>query len=122
MKVLVVDDSRAMRMLVRRGLRQAGYVTFDVVEAESGAQALDLVSSESPRLILADWNMPGMSGLELLQTLRAQGVRTPLGFVTSQATPEMWSRAKAAGAAFLVPKPFTSDDFREAMRQVGSVS
>ncbi len=119
MKVLVVDDSRTMRMLVRRSLRQAGYESLDVVEAENGKEALEVAAREQPGLILSDWNMPEMSGIEMLQALRAAGKNIPVGFVTSQATPEMRERARAAGASFLVAKPFTPDDVRTAMRTVG---
>jgi len=119
MKVLVVDDSRTMRMLVRRSLRQAGYENLDVVEAENGKDALEVAARENPELILSDWNMPEMSGLEMLIALRAAGRGVPVGFVTSQATPEMRERARDAGAAFLVSKPFTPDDVRTAMRSLG---
>jgi two-component system chemotaxis response regulator CheY len=65
--------------------------------------------------VLSDWNMPEMTGLELLQSLRAQGLDTPFAFVTSEGSPEMRQQAEAAGALFLIAKPFTADVFRDTI-------
>jgi two-component system chemotaxis response regulator CheY len=115
MNILIVDDSRAMRMIIQRALRQAGLVT-GVLEAASGAQALELLASSRPDLVLCDWNMPGMSGLELLEKISADGLKVRLGFVTSESRPEMKARATAAGAAFLLPKPFTPEALENEVR------
>ena len=120
MKVLVVDDSRAMRMIVKRTLRQAGFGNVDVSEADNGKTALAVqvaIKADSPGLILCDWNMPEMNGIELLRTLRAEGVSTNFGFVTSEASPEMKNTASAAGAQFLITKPFTADTFKSVLSQ-----
>jgi CheY-like chemotaxis protein len=119
MKVLVVDDSRVMRQLVMRALRQAGHGHHNWLEAESATQAFDLVETDNPDLVLCDWNMPGTSGLELLARLRRVGCAVPLGLVTSEGSDEMRRRAASAGAAFLIAKPFTPDDFRSALDAVG---
>ena len=119
MNVLLVDDSRVMRQLVRRTLRLAGYEFNLVVEAGDGVEALKVLSSYTPDLILSDWNMPNMGGFELLQTLTGKGVRIPLGFVTSESTPEMRAKATGAGAKFLLTKPFTSENVRMAMTEAG---
>ena len=63
MKILVADDSRVMRQIVIRTLRQAGYDDHEIVEAEDGADALAKVGSEQPDLVLSDWNMPNMTGI-----------------------------------------------------------
>jgi two-component system chemotaxis response regulator CheY len=115
MKILIVDDSKAMRMIVRRTLRQAGFGDHAVTEANNGKEALDAVRQSVPDLILSDWNMPEMSGIELLDSLRAQGVPVKFGFVTTERTPEMRARATESGAAFLIVKPFTPEDFKEAL-------
>ena len=115
MKILVADDSRVMRQIVIRTLRQAGYDDHDIVEAEDGADALAKVSSEQPDLVLSDWNMPNMSGIECLQAMRSSGSTVPFGFVTSEGSPEMRERAESAGALFLIAKPFTADTFRDAL-------
>ena len=114
MKILVADDSRVMRQIVIRTLRQAGYDDHDIVEAEDGADALAKVSSEQPDLVLSDWNMPNMTGIECLQAMRASGSTVPFGFVTSEGSPEMREKAANAGALFLIAKPFTEDTFKDA--------
>jgi two-component system chemotaxis response regulator CheY len=115
MKILVADDSRVMRQIVTRTLRQAGFDGHDVVEAADGRQLCDVAVAEQPDLILSDWNMPEMTGVEALRQLRAKGVQVPFGFVTSEGTPEMRAAAEAAGALFLITKPFTAESFREVL-------
>jgi two-component system chemotaxis response regulator CheY len=118
MKILVVDDSKAMRMIVLRALRQSGFGDAETVEAEDGAQGLEKVRAEQPDLVLSDWNMPNLTGIEFLRELRASGNETTFGFVTSESTPAMREQAIAAGAAFLIAKPFTPDAFEEILSGV----
>jgi two-component system chemotaxis response regulator CheY len=118
MKVLIVDDSRVMRQIVSRTLRQAGFDDLDLVEAENGREACDVVAAERPDLVLSDWNMPEMNGIDFLRTLRGKGDATPFGFVTSEGTAEMRETAAAAGALFLVAKPFTPEAFAEVLSPV----
>ncbi|RFU19171.1 response regulator [Geodermatophilus marinus] len=115
MKILIADDSRVMRQIVIRTLRQAGYDDHDIVEAEDGRDAYDKVQAEQPDLVLSDWNMPNMSGLECLQALRSSGSGVPFGFVTSEGSAEMREKAADAGALFLIAKPFTEETFRDAL-------
>jgi len=115
MKILVTDDSRVMRQIVIRTLRQAGYDDHDIIQAADGREAFDLVAAEAPDLVLSDWNMPEMSGIECLEALRASGSQVPFGFVTSEGSPEMREKAANAGALFLIAKPFTEDTFRDAL-------
>ncbi|ACU53186.1 response regulator receiver protein [Acidimicrobium ferrooxidans DSM 10331] len=119
MKILVADDSRAMRMIVIRQLRHAGLDDAEFLQAENGFDALELVRREQPDLILSDWNMPEMNGLEFLQALRSEGSDTPFGFVTSEGTPDMIRMARSAGATFLIAKPFTPEGFRETLEGAG---
>ncbi|HWH01552.1 MAG TPA: response regulator [Pilimelia sp.] len=113
MKILIADDSRVMRQIVTRTLRQAGFGGHDLVEAADGKEALAKVATEKPDLVISDWNMPEMTGIELLQHLRAQGQQVKFGFVTSECTPEMQQAAEAAGALFFITKPFTAERFDE---------
>ena len=115
MKILVADDSRVMRQIVIRTLRQAGYDDHEIVEAEDGADALAKIGSEKPDLVLSDWNMPNMTGIECLQALRASGSTVPFGFVTSEGSEEMRGRAADAGALFLIAKPFTEETFKDVL-------
>ncbi len=118
MKILVADDSRAMRMIVVRTLRQAGLGGHEITEAENGRQALALVPSLEPDLILSDWNMPEMTGIELLRALRASGSSIPFCFVTSEGSEEMRELAAAGGALGVIAKPFTADHFADVLGAV----
>ncbi|MCV2392760.1 response regulator [Actinotalea sp. M2MS4P-6] len=114
MRVVVADDSRVMRQIVIRTLRQAGY-DWDITEASDGAESLQLAKDLDPDLVLSDWNMPEMTGIEMLRAMRASGMDIPLGFVTSEGSPEMRDQADEAGALFLIAKPFTADTFRDTI-------
>lgn len=118
MKVLIADDSRVMRQIVLRTLRQAGFAHHDYVEAADGADALVKIGEHSPELVLSDWNMPNKTGIELLAALRAQGNTVPFGFVTSEGSEDMRARAAQAGALFVIAKPFTPESFEDALSGV----
>jgi two-component system chemotaxis response regulator CheY len=115
MKIMIVDDSTAMRMIVKKTLRQAGFDGHEFTEAEDGVKALAAIKASKPDLVLSDWNMPNMTGLELLQALQAGGQKVTFGFITTEATPDMRTQALGAGAKFLVSKPFTPDSFRKQL-------
>jgi two-component system chemotaxis response regulator CheY len=118
MKILIVDDSRVMRQIIVRTLRQAGFGGHEIVEAVNGKEGYAAVGEHQPDLVLSDWTMPEMTGIEMLQMLRANGRDVPLGFVTSDGAAAMLARAEAAGALFVIPKPFTADMFRDVLRPV----
>lgn len=105
-----------MRLVVIRTLRQAGYEGQAISEACSGKEAFDLLERDSFDMILSDWNMPDMTGIELLNAIRAKGRTVTFGFVTSEGTPPMREEARQAGANFYVTKPFTADSLGRAMR------
>ncbi len=118
MKILIADDSRVMRQIVTRTLRQAGFDGHDLVEAADGAEAYKMAVNEKPDLVISDWNMPEMTGVEVLRKLRADGNDETYGFVTSECTPEMQQQAEAAGAAFYIVKPFTAERFDEVFSPI----
>ncbi|MCZ8133276.1 MAG: response regulator [Steroidobacteraceae bacterium] len=76
MKTMNVDDSAAMRLVVKKTLRQADFDGHEISEAEDGAKALAAIKGASPVLVLSDWNMPNMTGIELLEKLGAEGMAT----------------------------------------------
>lgn len=115
MKILVVDDSSVMRKLVTRSIRQAGFGDAEIVEAEDGVQAIVVAGAESPDVILSDWNMPNMTGIEMLQALRAAGNNVKVGFVTSETGSYLLSQAAEAGASFFLSKPINSDELTVAL-------
>jgi len=118
MKVLIVDDSKVMRLLVRRTLRQAGFDNVEVHEAENGRLGIDVYKREQPDVVLADWNMPEMGGFELLQHLVEYDPQVKLGFITSEQTPEIKQQARQAGARFFIAKPFTPEEFKVKLHPV----
>jgi two-component system chemotaxis response regulator CheY len=114
-KILIVDDSTAMRMIVRKTLRQAGFEGHEFSETDDGMKALTAIKGSRPDLVLSDWNMPNMTGIELLENLNKDGIKVKFGFITTEATPDMRARAATAGASFLISKPFTPESFKTAL-------
>jgi two-component system chemotaxis response regulator CheY len=118
-KLLIVDDSKAMRMIVRRALRQANIVEHTVEEASNGEEALQKLGQGGFDLVLADWNMPQMNGLDLLKAVKAKGFTCHFGFVTSEGTGDIRGLAVEHGAEFLIVKPFTPEALYEALKPLG---
>lgn len=118
MDILVVDDSRTMRLILQRAIRTAGYRGLKIAEAENVPQALELIRTEQPKLILSDWNMPEKSGLDFLREIRAAGDKVAFGFITSERSAEMRATALTEGATFMLSKPFTSDDIQDALTPI----
>lgn len=118
MKVLLVDDSKAMRMIVQRTLKKAGFSGHSFIEAENGAHALEVIDEHRPHFVLSDWNMPEMKGIELLRALRERGNPIRLGFITSESSPEIKHEAETAGAEFVITKPFTPQAFFAALNPI----
>lgn len=102
-------------MIIKRTLRQAGFSGLEVAEAENGRAGLDALKTSRPALVLCDWNMPEMAGIEVLRALRDRGDQTPFGFITSEVAPDVRVEASSAGAQFFITKPFGSDTFRDIL-------
>ena len=113
MKILTVDDFSTMRRIIRNMLRQLGYT--NIVEAEDGAEALSLLQREKVDFVISDWNMPNMSGLDLLKAIRADEHLKPLPvlLVTAEALKENVVEAVKAGVNNYVVKPFTAETLKE---------
>ena len=119
MLALVLDDSRAMRMILRRILLECG---FDVIEAGDGQEGLDAVlRGPVPDIALVDWNMPVMNGLEFVSAVRAQQElrRMTLMMVTTESEHGQIVRALAAGAHEYVIKPFTAEAIQDKLSLLG---
>lgn len=117
---LVIDDSRAIRMILGRTLTRFGY---EVVSAANGREALDLIHDNGldPAVVLVDWNMPEMNGLDFVKRLRAEPryKSVPLMMVTTETEIEQMYRALEAGADEYVMKPFTDDVIADKLRLLG---
>jgi two-component system chemotaxis response regulator CheY len=116
MKIVVCDDSKAMRMIVIRMLKQCGYADAEIIQAEDGAEGLDAVRAHAPDLVVSDWNMPNVLGIDFLRQLRAEGNPVRFGFVTSESTPQMREQAIQAGAMFTIAKPFSPETFADVLQ------
>ncbi len=119
MRALVIDDSKAMRMILGRYLKEAG---FQVSEACHGRDALTHLGIHGPvDLALVDWNMPEMNGLEFVQAVRADGVygAMKLMMVTTESEIARVQAAIEAGADEYVMKPFTPDILRDKLALLG---
>lgn len=119
-KALVADDSRAVRMILTKTLKELGY---EVCEAANGKQALEVMEAEKAtvNLVLADWNMPELNGLELLKRLRQDPELSSLVviMVTTETELDQMATALEAGANEYVMKPFTKDILVEKLQLVG---
>jgi len=104
MKILVVDDSAVMRKVLIGALSKVG--VEDVSQASDGREAVAAVEKETYDLVLMDWNMPNMSGIDALREIRASGNKTPVIMVTTEAEKSRVVEALKAGANNYVIKPF----------------
>jgi two-component system chemotaxis response regulator CheY len=114
MRVLIVDDSRAMRTILKKIMRELGY--DEILEAENGVQALvQLRKAGPPDLVLVDWNMPEMSGIEFVERVRKDDTfdGSMVMMVTTETETARVIEALEAGADEYVMKPFTSEVMRE---------
>ncbi|MFZ2089495.1 MAG: response regulator [Desulfobaccales bacterium] len=118
MKVLVVDDFATMRKIVRNILKQIGF--DDITEAEDGTGALRTIKNETIGLVVTDWNMPNMSGLELLKKIRQnpETAQIPVLMVTAEGLKENIMDAVKAGVNNYVVKPFTAEVLQEKIETI----
>lgn len=117
LRVLVADDSTSMRKLVVRSLEAAG--AEKVTEAADGDEALARFRPGRFDLVLTDWNMPGKSGLEVVEAIRARDGQVRIMMISTEAEPTRVAQALSAGAADYLIKPFTAAALREKLRQHG---
>jgi len=116
---LIVDDSRVMRTVSRRVVESLG---FAVAEAENGQEALARCETGMPDLILLDWNMPVMTGIEFIAALRAKpgGSAPKVVFCTTETDPTIVGRGIAAGADGFVAKPFDDQTLSAKLQRIGA--
>ena len=116
-RVLVADDSSTMRKIILRSLQAVG--VKDVAEAADGSEAIALFEPGKFDLVLTDWNMPGMNGLELLKAIRERDKAIPVIMVTTEAEKARILEAIQAGVTDYLVKPFQQDALREKLEKHG---
>ena len=118
MKILVVDDFATMRRIISNVLRQLGF--DNIVEAEDGTKALQVLESDKIDFVITDWNMPEMSGLDLLKAIRAKSDKDamPVLMVTVEALQENIIAAARAGVNNYIVKPFDANTLAEKINKV----
>ncbi|MFA6121512.1 MAG: chemotaxis response regulator CheY [Sideroxydans sp.] len=117
-KFLVVDDFSTMRRIVRNLLKELGF--SNVQEAEDGVEALNKLRGDQYDFVVSDWNMPNMTGIELLRAIRADASlkHLPVLMVTAEAKKENIIEAAQAGASGYVVKPFTAATLDEKLKKI----
>ena len=118
MKILVVDDMSTMRRIIKNIMKQLGFA--NVEEAENGQDALDKLRAESFGFIISDWNMPVISGIELLRAVRADDKLKTIPFlmVTAEAQKENLIEAIQAGVSNYIVKPFSAEVLQEKINKI----
>jgi len=118
MKILVVDDMSTMRRIVKNIMKQLGFANIE--EAENGQDALTKLHAESYGFVISDWNMPVMTGIDMLRAIRADDKlkALPVLMVTAEAQKENLIEAIQAGVSNYIVKPFTAEVLQEKMNKI----
>ena len=114
-RILVADDSKLQRAFVRFSLDDIGY---EVLEAANGESALEVTRNQSPDCILLDLYMPDISGRDVLQTLRSEGIDTPIIIVTADVEDQTRQQCLKLGANLVINKPKDPQDLVDAIAEV----
>lgn len=112
--ILIIDDQFGIRILLNEVLQKEGYKTF---QAANGVQALDIVNTDSPDLVLLDMKIPGMDGIEILKRMKVIKPEIQVIIMTAYGELDMIQEAKDLGALTHFAKPFDIDDIRAAVRK-----
>jgi len=118
MKVLVVDDFASMRRIVKNVLKQMGFTK--IIEADDGSVALQVLKKEEIGLVLCDWNMPRMTGIDLLKAVKSDEDLKDIPFlmVTAEGQKDNVVEAVQAGVSNYIMKPFTAEAMEERVKKV----
>jgi CheY-like chemotaxis protein len=112
-KFLIVDDSRAIQSIIKRVIESCNYPKLEIQSASDAESAMDILEKFKPDLIITDWHMHKISGLEFCQHVsQTYGNKIPIGFVTTESSQEKIELAYQSGAKFVINKPFQDMDLR----------
>jgi two-component system chemotaxis response regulator CheY len=116
-KVLIIDDSAVMRKIIQRNIQQSGLLVDEFIEAGDGKEGLEKATANDINLILCDWNMPNMSGIDFVKALRGSGQKSniPIVMVTTEGSDAKVEEAKNSGANGYLTKPFTPDQLKSKL-------
>ena len=117
MKIIVVDDSETMRMMMAKLLRQAGYTKLDLVEAASAKGTLAAIAKGDIDLVRSDVNMPEIDGIELVKVIREKFKSLPVVMITTESSPKMQQKMVDAGAHKVLTKPFSTKQLKDVLNQ-----
>jgi|SaaInlStandDraft_3_1057020.scaffolds.fasta_scaffold01892_6 two-component system chemotaxis response regulator CheY len=122
MKILVVDDSSTMRRIIINVILQLGYKKDEITEAENGQQAWEYIQQDTFNIVLTDWNMPVMSGLDLVKNIRSKDSLNdlPIIMITTEGGKAEVVTALRAGVNNYIVKPFTAALLKEKLNAVFS--
>ncbi|MCL9782906.1 response regulator [Vibrio sp. S4M6] len=116
MKVLIVDDSKATLEIVRRALEKYSYRRLYIKKAATAVEALSVIGSWQPQIVLTDWHMPDMSGLMLVQEIDKRKMGIKIGMITTVDDEDEIDKAEKAGASFVLSKPFEDADLHKKIK------
>jgi len=119
-KVLVVDDSSVMRQIIKNTLKQLGFGAANISDADNGDAGWKKVKDAVPDLIVSDWNMPKMTGIDLLKQVRSEDALKGIPFliVTSEGNKEKIMEAIQAGVNQYIVKPFNANQLEEKIQAI----
>jgi two-component system, chemotaxis family, chemotaxis protein CheY len=118
MKILIVDDFSTMRRIMKNVLKQLNFV--NIIEADDGSTALEALQREKIDLVVSDWNMPKITGLELIKVIRSDDAlkHIPFLMVTAEAQQENIIEAVKSGVSNYIVKPFTAETLSQKINQI----
>ncbi len=110
MKILIIDDSRAVQLIIKRALEKGNFQDLEIKLADSGIEALEVLESWHPDLVLSDLHMPNMSGVEFLTEINKQMLKLNVGLITTETDQSRLAHIKQCGVKFIINKPFDDAD------------
>lgn len=123
MKILIADDTKVVQLIIERAIKKCGFTNLEIEKSNNGEEAFLKIQSWAPDLVITDWHMPVMSGLDLLKNINNSGLsNTKVGLITAEPSQKKLDEARRYGAVFIINKPCTEDEIIEKVLSVLDVS